>query len=292
MVAVTVRRQTQNRRMRRIVRTCARIAADNRFETLTFAVILLNAVVLGFETYDDVEREHGALLSTLNDVFLGYFVVEIGIRIVGHGSAPWRYFRSGWNVFDFVVVAAAFVPGVRENATALRLVRLLRVFRLVSVLPELRVLVTGLLRSLAPLASVGFLFLILMYVYGMIGWLAFNEKDPENWSSIGQAMLTLFAILTLEEWVSLQRSALEITPWAPVYFVSFVLISSFLLLNMVIAVVINSVEEAREALAREERRDLAKDHADEAALLDRLDDLRGALAGLEVELEDRFRRRA
>ena len=277
--------------MKRVVALCAGIAADKRFETLTFGVILLNAIVLGFETYDDVEREYGGLLETLNYVFLGYFVVEMVIRLTAHGRAPWSFFKNGWNVFDFIVVSAAFVPGVRENATALRLVRLLRVFRLISVLPELRVLVVGLVRSLAPLASVGFLFLILMYVYGMIGWLAFHDEDPENWSSIGQAMLTLFAMLTLEEWVSLQRTALDITPWAPAYFVSFVLISSFLLLNMVIAVVINSVEEAREVLAREQRKDMAKGQAEDAVLLDRLDELRNAITGLETELEDRFRAR-
>jgi voltage-gated sodium channel len=275
--------------MRRVAEHCERIAGDKRFELLTFAVILLNALVLGIETYDDVARDHGGLLSTLNDVFLGYFVVEIAIRLTAHGRSPGGFFRNGWNVFDFVVVTAAFVPGIRENATALRLVRLLRVFRLISALPELRILVVGLVRSLVPLASVSFLFLILMYVYGMVGWLAFHDEDPENWSSIGQAMLTLFAILTLEEWVALQRTALEISPWAPVYFVSFVLLSSFLLLNMVIAVVINSVEEARAVLAREQRKDLASEHADEAALLDRLDDLRGALTALEEELEDRFR---
>ena len=275
--------------MRRIVDLCARVAGDKRFETATFAVILLNAVVLGFETYEAVQRRQGDLLEGLNTLFLTYFTVEIAIRLTAHGRAPWQYFRNGWNVFDFVVVVSAYLPGVRENATALRLVRLLRVFRLISVLPELRVLVLGVVRSLAPLASVGFLFLILFYVYGMIGWLSFHDDDPENWSSIGQVMLTLFAMLTLEEWVALQRTALEITPWAPLYFVSFVLISSFLLLNMVIAVVINSVEEARELLAREERREIAREHGEEAALLDRLDELRGALAGLESELEERFR---
>jgi voltage-gated sodium channel len=275
--------------MRRIVELCARVAASNRFETFTFGVILLNAIVLGLETYDAVDDEYGGLLGVLNEVFLAYFTVEIAIRLLAHGRKPSGYFRSGWNVFDFVVIASAYVPGVRENATALRLIRLLRVFRLVSVLPELRVLVIGLVRSLAPLASVGFLFLILFYVYGMIGWLSFHDKDPENWSSIGQAMLTLFAMLTLEEWVALQREALEITSWAPVYFVSFVLISSFLLLNMVIAVVINSVEEARAILQREERAALAVEHGEEAALLSRLDTLRDALAGLEDELEERFR---
>ena len=274
--------------MRRIVATCARISRSGRFEALTLAVIVANAVVLGLETYAGVERRHGELLDTLNDAFLAYFVVEILIRLVATGPRPRAFFGNGWNAFDFFVVAAAFVPGVRENATVLRLVRLLRVFRLVSLLPEMRVLVSGLVRSLAPLASVDLLMLLLFYVYGMVGWILFADDDPENWRSIGQAMLTLFEVLTLEEWVEVQRRALEETGWAWVYFVSFVLLSSFLLLNMVIAVVINSVEEARSRaladLAQEERDSLMREDMGRALLLNRLEELRNGIDELVVEL--------
>jgi len=163
---------------------------------------------------------------------------------------------------------AASSSGTAANATLLRVVRLLRVFRIVSVLPEMRVLVQGLLRSFAPLASMAVLTLLLFYVYGMIGWLAFSDQDPEHWDTITQSMLTLFSVLTLEEWVAIQDTVIDEDPWAWAYFVSFVLLSAFVLLNMVIAIVINSVEDAREVVKREERRrelaELARERSYEA----------------------------
>ena len=134
----------------RLARACGRFADSSRFQAAILAVIVANAVVLGLETYDGVDREFGGTLDTLNDVFLGVFVVEMTIRVAAYGRRPWEFFREGWNVFDFVVVFAAFVPGVRENVTLLRLARLLRVVRVVSVLPDLRVLVSGMLRALPP----------------------------------------------------------------------------------------------------------------------------------------------
>jgi voltage-gated sodium channel len=267
---------------------CARVSEDPRFETVTLIVILANAILLGLETYDAVEDRYGDELEVLNIAFLGYFTVEILIRVVGHLRELRTYFRDPYNAFDFVVVAAAYAPGIRENATLLRVVRLMRVFRLLSVLPEMRVLVRGLLRSLAPLVSVALLTLLLFYVYGMIGWLLFADEDPQNWRTIGQAMLTLFSVLTLEEWTVVQRAALEITPWAWVYFVSFILVSSFLLLNVVIAVVINSVEDARATIAAEERRreaEALREAGDrESRILARIDELRDTLEALEREL--------
>jgi len=272
----------------RFVAACARLTGDRRFEAFTMGMILLNAIVLGLETYNGIEARWGRTLGTLNDVFLGYFVVEIGIRIAGNGLRPWNYFRNGWNVFDFLIISAAFLPGVRENATILRVIRLLRVFRLVSLLPELRVLIVALGRSLAPLASMALLTVLLIYVYGMLGWVFFAEDDPERWGSVGKAMLTLFTVLTLEEWTIVMRDAMEVSSWAALYFVSFVLVSAFLLLNMVIAVVINSVEEARAAMLAQDRdvaRDVLRQEEEHYAnLLDRLDGLREALDVVEQEI--------
>jgi len=188
---------------------------------------------------------------------------------------------------------AASSSGTAANATLLRVVRLLRVFRIVSVLPEMRVLVQGLLRSFAPLASMAVLTLLLFYVYGMIGWLAFSDQDPEHWDTITQSMLTLFSVLTLEEWVAIQDTVIDEDPWAWIHFVSFVLLSAFVLLNMVIAIVINSVEDAREVVKSEERRrelaELARERSYEAQVLTRLNDLRAALEGLEEEIETKRR---
>jgi len=271
-----------------VVRACARIAQSGKFEALTLSVILANAIVLGIETYDGARAEYGRLLEALNDAFLGYFAVEISIRVIAFGRRLPDFFRNGWNAFDFVVVAAAFVPGVRENATLLRVIRLLRVFRLVSVLPEMRVLVLGLVRSIAPLGSMALLTLLLLYVYSMLGWIFFADHDPERWATIGQSMLTLFTVLTLEGWPDVMKPALELSSWAWVFFVSFVMLSSFVLVNMVIAVVINSVEDARAHIAEEERRrELERALREEeqlSAIAQHLEELRASVEGIERQL--------
>ena len=125
-------------------RSAHRLVEAKWFDPLMLGVIALNAVVLGLETYDDIDREHGGTLDLINDVILGVFVLELLLRHGrGRASGPGVFFRSGWNVFDFLVVAASFTPGVRENATMLRLARLLRITRAVRLLPDLRVLDGG-----------------------------------------------------------------------------------------------------------------------------------------------------
>jgi voltage-gated sodium channel len=131
-------------------------AVDARwFQFTVVGLILANAVVLGLETFESVEQDYADLLSVLNDVFLGLFTLELVLRILAYGRRPQDFFKDGWNVFDFVIIGAAYLPGLRENATALRLVRLLRVVRLVSVIPSLRVIFDGVRRSLATIATVG-----------------------------------------------------------------------------------------------------------------------------------------
>ncbi len=136
-----------------ISRTCWRIAESPRFQGFIMAVIVANAITLGLQTYDSIEANAGELLDVLDAVFLGIFVVELVIRITAYGRHPRNFFRNGWNVFDFVVIAAAFVPGIRENATLLRIARLLRVVRLVSVLPDLRIILKAMAHSLPPIGA-------------------------------------------------------------------------------------------------------------------------------------------
>ena len=232
-----------------IRKTCEKIANSGRFQTFIFGVIVFNAIVLGLETYDAVDDRIGGLLASANDACLGIFVVELAIRIAAYGRRPQDFFRDGWNVFDFVAITAAFAPGLRQNATLLRLVRLLRIVRIISVLPDVRVLLRGMVRSLPPLGSMAVLALLLIYLYGMVGWILFHAEDPARWANLGDAMLNLFVMLTLEEWPRYMRAGMEIHPWSWIYFVSYVLIAGFLVINILIGVVINAMEGAR----REER---------------------------------------
>ena len=268
---------------------CRRVADSTVFQIFIVGVILANAVVLGLETYDDVDRRWGETLAVLNDVFLGIFVAEIGIRIAAHGRRPGDYFRDVWNVFDFVVIAGAFAPGLRENATLLRVLRLLRVVRIVSVFPDLRFLVRGMVRSLPPIGSMAVLTLLLIYLYGMLGWILFGDTDPADWGNLGQSMLTLFIVLTLESWPEIMDGVVDAHPWAWAYFVSYVLIASFLLINMVIAILINSLEEIRTMEAIEERLERKRQSREEqgagaAGVSERLHEIREALDDLEEDL--------
>ncbi|HEU5065416.1 MAG TPA: ion transporter, partial [Gaiellaceae bacterium] len=189
-----------------------RIVESPIFTGFILAVIIANAVVLGLQTYEEIEDRHGDVLNLLNDLFLGIFVLELAVRIGAYGRRPLDFFRSGWNVFDFVVIAVAFVPGIRESSTLLRLARLLRVVRVVRILPELRVLVTGVVRSLPPLGSMLLLMTVMLFVYGMLGWLLFADEIPQDWGNIGRAMLSLFVLLTLEDFPRYMDAGMEVHP--------------------------------------------------------------------------------
>ena len=273
-----------------IVRGCQRLVATRWFDPVMLVVIVVNAVVLGMQTYDALDREIGGALDVANDVILGLFVLELAVRIAAFGRRPQDFFRSGWNVFDFVVIAASFVPGVRENATLLRLVRLLRVVRAVRLLPDLRVLTVAVGRSIPGVASLAAITLLLVYVYGMIGWLIFDEHDPQNFGNVGQAMITMFVLLTLENLPTYIEMGQELSDWTILFFVSYVLLASFLIFNLFIGIVLNSMEEARAIeLLRAERALLDDDVAnDEEArhvmVAERLHALKQAVEDLEREL--------
>jgi voltage-gated sodium channel len=280
--------QPHDGRFGALVAACRRVVDSSRFQTLIISVIVINAVVLGLETYDTLDKEIGGLLNTLNGVFLGVFTVEIATRLLAYGRRPQDFFRNGWNVFDFVVVGAAYLPFVRESVTLLRLARLLRIARLLSVIPGLRIVVLGIARSLAPIGGMAALTFFVLYLYGMVGWLLYDEHDPERFGNIGRSLLTLFQVLTLEGWNDVLDKEMEYSSWSWVYFVSFVLIGTFVVLNVVIAIIVNSMDEVRAMELERERTELvaaalSDGEADEmmqerlAALRDAIDDLERAI---------------
>lgn len=268
----------------RLVSLCRRVANANWFQNTIVVVIIGNAVLLGLETFDGLDRDHGDLLNALDRVFLAVFVAELTIRIAAYAPRVHRFFGSGWNVFDFVVVAAAFVPGLSANSTLLRLVRLARVARLVSVIPELRVIAVGFVHSLRAIGGLALLTTLIVYVYAILGWSMFHDEDPARWGDVGTAMLTLFKILTLEGWIEIYDDAATYTDWAPVYFITFILIATFVVLNMVIGVVLASLEEARKTTAS--KRAAGDHHIPAHVVHRRIQELRAALDELDAELPE------
>ena len=269
----------------------ARVVDSPPFIAIVVATIAVNAVVLGLQTYEGVVGRWGDLLDLVNAACLAVFVVELAIRMGSYWPRPLRFFRNGWNIFDFVVVMAVFVPGIRQNSTLLRLLRLLRVVRIVRVLPDLRVLLLGVWKSVPPLASIGAVTAMILFVYGMVGWIWFGDELPEEWGNIGRGMLTLFVMLTLENFPVYMDEAMDVEQWAWVYFVSFILVAAFIVLNVLIGVVLNSMEEAREIDRRQalrERYGITRpspiDPQAHAPVAERISILRSALDELELEL--------
>ena len=278
-------------RRARIAAACGRIVESSWFDPLMLSIIAVNAVTLGLETYESIDAAIGRELRLANGIILGIFVVELALRMAAFADRPREFFRSGWNVFDFVVIGASFVPGVRENATLLRLARLLRIVRAVRLLPDLRVLTVAVGRSIPGVASLAAITLLLVYVYGMLGWAIFNDHDPANFRNIGQSMITMFVLLTLENLPAYIAKGQELSDWTIVFFVSYVLIAAFLVFNLFIGIVINSMEEARAIeLHRAERELLDEDDDDDherahaVVLEERLRALRAAVEELEHEV--------
>ena len=219
----------------RIERTCGGIVEARWFNPFIVGVIALNAVVIGLETYPAVNDRYGGGLTLANEIFLGIFIVEILLRFGAFATHPADFFKSGWHIFDIVVIGAVFIPGVSSNAQLLRLVRLLRVVRVVSVLPDLRVIISGLARSVLPIASLFLLIIFVLYVFGIIGWMLYGALLPEQ-----------FQVLTLEGWNTVAADAVNATSnWSWLFFIVFVLLAVFIFFNMLIGIMVNSLEEAR-----------------------------------------------
>jgi voltage-gated sodium channel len=277
-------------RRARIAAACGRIVASSWFDPLMLSIIAINALTLGLETYASIDASIGDELHLLNEVILGLFVLELALRMAAYADRPREFFRSGWNVFDFVVITASFVPGVRENATLLRLVRLLRIVRAVRLLPDLRVLTVAVGRSIPGVASLAAITLLLVYVYGMVGWVIFHDHDPANFEDIGQSMVTMFVLLTLENLPAYIERGQDLSDWTLLFYVSYVLLASFLIFNLFIGIVINSMEEARAIELHRAEREILEDgtadheRAHAVVLEERLRALRAAVEELEREV--------
>ncbi|RDG39111.1 ion transporter [Streptomyces corynorhini] len=223
-----------------------RVVESDGFQIVVFCLIVGNAALLGVETYTGAVHQWRDELKTAEHLFLAAFAGEILLRAAACADRPRDFFRDPWNVFDLVVVLLALAPFARDNATALRLLRLARVLRAARFLPQLRIVIVAVGKSLPGTVSFVLVGALLLYVYAMVGWVFFARSDPEHYGSLGRAALTLFLLITLDGLGDAVRGGLEVSRWTILYFASFVLLGSFILVNLLIGVVINSLDEARE----------------------------------------------
>ncbi len=246
-------------------------------------VILINAAVLGLETVRTLPASVAEVLHVLDKLCLGIFVVEIGLKLYAQRL---RFFRDAWNVFDFLVVGVALIPG-SDGLAVLRALRVLRVLRLISVVPALRRVVDALVRAMPGIASIAVLLVILFYVGAVMATTLFGERFPEMFGSLGDSLFTLFQVTTLDNWSVITRDVAEVLPWAPFFFVPFVLISALTVLNLFIAVIVDAMqgidrEQAAEASLAEQE---ALEVPSQAELLGEVQRLHAEVAALTAAVE-------
>ncbi|RDH85910.1 MAG: ion transporter [endosymbiont of Galathealinum brachiosum] len=215
------------------------------FEKIIISLILLNALILGLETDPDLVSKYGYWFELAHQFILMSFIIEAMLKISAVVPRLKLYFGDGWNLFDFSVIVLSLIPATGELAMVARLARLLRVLRLISTLPKLRLIVSTLMRSIPSMGHVMLLMSIIFYVYAIAGYHLFHTHDPQHWGHLGVAALTLFRVVTLEDWTDVMYTAMEHYEWAWVYFISFIFVGTFVIVNLFIAVVLNNLEEAK-----------------------------------------------
>ncbi len=268
----------------------------------------MTGVVVGAQTYKDFAEKNVTVLNFLDQTILVIFTIEALIKILAEGHRPLNYFKNPWNVFDFAIVAACLLEPFLQLGGAflpiLRLARILRVLRLITAIPKLQLLVTCLLKSLPSMFYVSILLFLLFYVYGAMAVFLFGENDPIHFRNLQTSILSLFRVVTLEDWTDVMYinmygsnaygySADDLSKWNPassqsplgaaIFFVSFVLIGTMIVLNLVIGVIMNSMDESNEEISIKQEIERRKNQPE--PVRDGLHDLHNRMEELSSEMK-------
>ena len=246
------------------------------FSNLTTFIILAYASVLGFKTIDAVETNYSIFLQFADYFVTIYFIFEIAIKMVAEKKFV-NFFKSGWNVFDFVIVVITLLPLEQSGFAAIaRMLRVFRVLRLFTARPELKKIIDMLIKAIPSIIDIVILMFIIFYIYAIIGNFYFHDLPSGLWNDFLVSMLTLFRVLTFEDWTDVMYEAMEVYPMAWIYFVSFVIIAAFVFFNLFVAVIIGEMQKLQEADMKEE---LHEDHL-------KLDILLQEIKALREEVKD------
>ena len=274
-----------NSPLNRVRRSVGVFAESQGVTRVITTVIIVNAITLGLETSSAVMAQAGTVLGYLDDALLTIFVIELLAKLFAFG---WRYFTNGWNIFDFLVVAIALVPA-SGNLSVLRALRILRILRLVAIVPSMRKVVSALMTAIPGVSSVLALLALVFYVFAVIVTKLYGHVFPDWFGTVGDSMFSLFQIMTLESWsMGIVRPVMEQYPGAWMVFVPFILLTSFAVINLFIAVIVNAMTEQSHAESLELKDDLqAVSEAGARVLLQRMDVMQLQVDEIRTMLERR-----
>lgn len=262
-----------------------RLRSNKAFELTVITIIVVSALLIGAKTYEEEVSPFQEWILWLDVAVTVFFLVEILIRMAAERRLR-DFFRRGWNIFDFLIVTASLIPmDDSEMVLLARLLRIFRVLRLVSMIPELRLLIAALFKSIPRMGYVALLMFIIFYIYGAIGSFLFASVDEKLWGNISLAMLTLFQVATFESWATaVLYPTMEHYPYAWIYFLTFIFLNAFIFLNMMIGIVLDVMQKESLAIELESGEGEA---AELHGLRDDVRELRDQLSRMERMLERR-----
>lgn len=251
---------------------------NSTIQRILLALILINAAILGLETSPEMMATAGPFLMALDKAILVVFVIELSIRLLVH---RWAFFKDGWNVFDFIVVGIALVPASGPFAV-LRALRVLRVLRVLTFVPSMKKIVGALIKSLNGMLSIAMVLGLVYYVAAVMVTKLFGEVFPEWFGSLGASLYTLFQVMTLESWsMGIARPVMEAFPYAWAFFIPFILIATFTMLNLFIAVIVNAVQTMHDD---EHKDELDAEKATQQQLLEQMQQLHSEMQALRRDM--------
>lgn len=298
----------------------AEIARSPVFQNMILVAIVFASILVGIETYDSIAARHATLFNILDHLILWLFIAEAVIKIGAEGRQPWRYFQSSWNLFDFAIVIALILPIDDQYFVVLRTIRLLRVLRLLSALPDLQVVIRALFKSIPSMGYIGVILFLVFYIYGVAATYLFGANDPIHFGSLQIALLSLFRIVTLEDWTDVMYIAMQgcdrygygdmaelctapaAHPWlGAIFFVSFVVLGGMVVVNLFVGIIVSNTATSFEELHAEETAEIEAVIRDQEAHISsqlgdqslsiqkRLVSIQESLALIQEQLQDRPR---
>jgi voltage-gated sodium channel len=251
-----------------------------RFQNFIIFVIVLNGIILGLQTSRELSDSTMWLLDVVDKLCLAIFVVELIMKLVVYRFA---FFKEGWNIFDLLIVVVALIPS-SGGLAILRAFRILRVLRLITAVASFRRVVNGMLIAIPGVGSVAGLLLLVFYISGVLSTMLFGQDFPQWFGTLGQSMYSLFQIMTLESWsMGIVRPVMEVQPYAWVFFIPFIMVTTFTVLNLFIGIVVDAMATVKEAEQEELREEMHDDHETIESLIA---GLRREIQALRVELTD------
>jgi len=256
----------------------ATLVESARFQNFIMGLIVLNGITMGMETSTSLSGEYGTFFTIFNTFVISIFTIEILLRLFVHKAA---FFKDPWSIFDFVIVTISLVPA-SSGFEIFRVLRVLRLFRLITVVPQMKKIIVALLSVIPGIGAIAALLTLFFYIFAIMATQLYGEAFPQWFGTLGESFYSLFQIMTLESWsMGIVRPIMEVYPYAWVFFVPFIFLSTFIIVNLIIAIVVDAMNEMN---AEEEEHIVQEIQSSDDAIKSELVHLRNEMKELKLLL--------